>query len=126
MDITGRNDRSSSLVYANGTGNYSYFYPSVSGSWIISETFREDLPEWISFAKLRGSWAQVGNDTDAYSVNQAYGFSTIEMPNGGNVYTNTLDQIMKAANLKPERKNAWESGLDFRTLNNRLNLDVTY
>ena len=126
LDITGRNDWSSSLVYANGTGNYSYFYPSVSGSWIISETFREDLPEWISFAKLRGSWAQVGNDTDAYSVNQAYGFSTIEMPNGGNVYTNTLDQIMKAANLKPERKNAWEIGLDFRTLNNRLNLDVTY
>ena len=114
------------MVYANGTGNYSYFYPSVSGSWIISETFREDLPEWISFAKLRGSWAQVGNDTDAYSVNQAYGFSSIEMPNGGNVYTNTLDQVMKAANLKPERKNAWEIGLDFRTLNNRLNLDMTY
>ena len=126
LDITGRNDWSSALVYANGTGNHSYFYPSVSGSWIISETFRDDLPEWISFAKLRGSWAQVGNDTDAYYVNQAYGFSSIEMPNGTNIYTNTLNQTMKSANLKPERKNAWEIGLDFRTLNNRLNLDVTY
>ena len=126
LDITGRNDWSSALVYANGTGNHSYFYPSVSGSWIISETFRDELPEWITFAKLRGSWAQVGNDTDAYTVNQAYGFDTIEMPNGGNIYTNTLNQTMKAASLKPERKNAWEVGLDFRTLNNRVNLDVTY
>jgi len=126
LDITGRNDWSSALVYANGTGNHSYFYPSVSGSWIITETFREQLPEWISFAKIRGSWAQVGNDTDPYYVNQAYGFSTIELPEGGNIYTNTLNTIMKAANLKPERKNAWEIGLDLRTFKNRLNLDITY
>ena len=84
------------------------------------------MPEWISFAKVRGSWAQVGNDTDPYYVNQAYGFGTIELPNGGNIYTNTLNTIMKASNLKPERKNAWEIGLDFRTFKNRLNLDVTY
>ena len=126
LDITGRNDWSSALVYANGTGNHSYFYPSVSGSWILTETFRDKLPEWISFAKIRGSWAQVGNDTNPYYVNQAYGFNTIEMPDGKNVYTNTLDMVMKAANLKPERKNAWELGLDFRTLKNRLNLDFTY
>lgn len=62
------------------------------------------MPEWISFAKVRGSWAQVGNDTDPYYVNQAYGFGTIELPNGGNIYTNTLNTIMKASNLKPERK----------------------
>lgn len=126
LDITGRNDWSSALVYSNGTGNHSYFYPSVSGSWLISETFRNQLPTWISFAKVRGSWAQVGNDTNPYYVNQAYGFSTIELPDGTNVYTNTLDMIMKAADLKPERKNAWEVGLDFRTFKNRLNLDVTY
>ena len=76
--------------------------------------------------RFRGSWAQVGNDTDPYYVNQAYGFGTIELPNGGNIYTNTLNTIMKASNLKPERKNAWEIGLDFRTFKNRLNLDVTY
>lgn len=126
LDITGRNDWSSALVYSNKTGNHSYFYPSVSGSWIISETFRDRLPEWISFAKVRGSWAQVGNDTNPYYVNQAYGFSTIELPNGGNIYTNTLDMIMKAANLKPERKNAWEIGLDWRMFNNRFNIDATY
>ena len=36
-------------------GNYSYFYPSVSGSWLISETFKDKMPSWISFAKIRGS-----------------------------------------------------------------------
>ena len=125
LDVTGRNDWSSALVYANGTGNHSYFYPSVSGSWIISETFREQLPEWISFAKVRGSWAQVGNDTDPYTVNQTYSFATMEMYDG-NIYTNELDKLMKIADLKPERKNSWEIGLDFRTFNNRLNLDFTY
>ncbi|MCD6355567.1 MAG: SusC/RagA family TonB-linked outer membrane protein, partial [Prolixibacteraceae bacterium] len=67
VDITGRNDWSSALVYSNGTGNYSYFYPSISSSWIFSETF--DLPSMFSFGKLRASWAQVGNDTGAYSIN---------------------------------------------------------
>lgn len=123
LDITGRNDWSSSLVYVARTGNYSYFYPSVSGSWLINETF--ELPEWISLAKIRGSWAQVGNDTDPYTVNQAYGFGTSEMYDG-NIYTNTLDKLMKAIDLKPERKNAWEIGLDWRFLNSRINLDATY
>ena len=125
LDITGRNDWSSSLVYANRTGNYSYFYPSVSGSWLINETFRESMPSWINLAKLRASWAQVGNDTDPYTVNQTYNFGTMEMYDG-NIYTNSLDMLMKIADLKPERKNSWEVGLDLRTFNNRLNLDVTY
>lgn len=123
LDITGRNDWSSALVYANRTGNHSYFYPSISGSWLINETF--ELPEWINLAKLRGSWAQVGNDTDPYTVNQAYGFGTMEMYDG-NIYVNTLDKLMKVADLKPERKNAWEIGMDFRVLNSRIHLDATY
>ena len=125
MDVTGRNDWSSALVYANRTGNHSYFYPSVSGSWLINETFRESMPSWINLAKLRASWAQVGNDTDPYAVNQTYSFATMEMYDG-NIYTNELDKLMKIADLKPERKNSWEIGLDFRTFNNRLNLDFTY
>lgn len=123
LDITGRNDWSSSLVYSIKTGNYSYFYPSVSGSWLINESFK--LPSWISLAKVRGSWAQVGNDTDPYSINSTYGFSRVEMPDG-TVITNTLPDAIKSNNLKPERKNAWEVGLDFRVLNNRIALDATY
>lgn len=76
LDITGRNDWSSALVYANKTGNHSYFYPSVSGSWLVNNTIK--MPSWISLAKLRASWAQVGNDTDPYAINQGYNLGTIK------------------------------------------------
>ena len=124
LDVTGRNDWSSALVYSNATGNHSYFYPSVSGSWLASNTFK--LPEWVSFAKLRASWAQVGNDTDPYTINQGYSFNYIPTA-AGNIYTNSFssDRIYDQ-NLKPERKNAWELGLDLRFLDYRIGLDATY
>ena len=126
MDITGRNDWSSTLVYTDTHGNYSYFYPSVSGSWIITETFRDSKPEWITFAKLRASWAQVGNDMAPYKLTSGYSLGTIQTSNG-NIYTNDLSSSeIVDLNLKPERKNSWEVGLDFRVLNNRIGLDVTY
>ena len=125
LDITGRNDWSSALVYIDKTGNHSFFYPSVSGSWLINETFREQMPKWIDLAKVRASWAQVGNDTDPYTVNQTYSFRTLEMYNG-NIYANELDKKMKVTDLKPERKNSWEVGLDLRMFQSRVNLDFTY
>lgn len=126
VDVTGRNDWSSALVYTDGHGNYSYFYPSVSGSWLISETFRDQLPEWITFAKVRGSWAQVGNDLDPYKLTLGYNVGTIKLADG-NIYTNYYkDNTIYDLNLKPERKNSWEVGLDFRVLDNRIGLDFTY
>ena len=125
VDVTGRNDWSSSLVYGDKHGNYSYFYPSVSASWLIHETLRGKLPEWISFAKIRGSWAQVGNDTDSYSINSAYSMMSGSAANG-NFYTLTLPTTAYSQNLKPERKNAWEFGLDWRFLQNRIGIDFTY
>jgi iron complex outermembrane receptor protein len=125
LDVTGRNDWSSSLVYADGHGNYSYFYPSVSASWLIHETLRGQLPEWISFAKIRGSWAQVGNDTSAYLVNSAYSLYT-STTSGGNTYALTIPDTSYDANLKPERKTSWELGLDWRFLANRIGIDFTY
>ncbi len=124
LDVTGRNDWSSALVYSRGTGNNSFFYPSVSGSWLISNSFK--LPEAISFAKLRASWAQVGNDTDPYTINQGYNIGRIETEEGF-IYTNSfsVDQILQA-NLKPERKNAWEIGADVRFLNHRIGVDATF
>lgn len=125
LDITGRNDWSSSLVYRDGHGTYSYFYPSVSGSWLISTTFRDKLPSWISFAKVRGSWAQVGNDTDPYIINTAYTLNTSTV-NSNKVYATSLSNTTYSNNLKPERKNSWEVGLDWRFINNRIGIDFTY
>jgi len=125
LDVTGRNDWSSTLVYSDKHGSYSYFYPSVNGSWLLTNTFRDNLPDWVSFAKIRGSWAQVGNDTRPYIINTAYTINTSTTPSsnyyGLQVPTSTYDQ-----NLKPERKNAWEIGLDWRFVENRFGVDFTY
>ena len=122
LELTGRNDWTSSLVYLDGHGNYSYFYPSFSASWLVHETF--DLPKAISFWKLRASIAQVGNDTDPYIINSAYEVS--QLKNGGDKYYMTIPTTVYDSNLKPERKTSWEIGTDFRVLNNRIGLDATF
>ncbi len=125
LDVTGRNDWSSALVYSDGHGSYSYFYPSVSASWLADNTFREYLPWWVSMAKFRGSWAQVGNDTNPYSINSAYGF--VNSPhNGSNIPVVTVPGTAYALDLKPERKTSWEFGLDWRFVNNRFGIDFAY
>ena len=126
LDVTGRNDWSSSLVYGDGHGTFSYFYPSVSGSWLIHETFRDKMPSWISFAKVRASWAQVGNDTEPYIINSAYALNTSTTLGGNKVYNLRMEPKSYDYNLKPERKSSWEVGLDLRFLENRINLDATY
>nr|WP_129734362.1 SusC/RagA family TonB-linked outer membrane protein [Parabacteroides goldsteinii] len=129
LDITGRNDWSSGLIYTNKTGNYSYFYPSIGGSWLINETFRDQMPEWINLAKIRGSWAQVGNDATPYSIYSYYTLGSLLQPGGTNIFTNYWNDDNKklfTPNLKPERKNSWEIGIDWRILNSRIALDATY
>ncbi len=123
LDITGRNDWSSALVYTEGTGNYSYFYPSVSTSWIFTETF--DLPDWFSMGKTRLSWAQVGNDTNPYYINNGYEIGNIEMDGGSFVYTNTKSTTLVDPGIKPEKKNSFEAGLDLRFFRNRAGIDFT-
>lgn len=123
LDVTGRNDWSSALVYTDGTGNYSYFYPSVSSSWIFTETF--DMPAMFSFGKLRASWAQVGNDTNPYDINNGYSLGNWEIESG-NVYLNSRSTTLVDPNIKPERKNSFEVGMDIRLFNNRLSADMAY
>lgn len=124
LELTGRNDWSSALVYADSHGNYSYFYPSLSASWLLHETF--DLPKAISFWKLRASIAQVGNDTEAYKINTAYEITSfLHDSDSGTNYMNIPGGVYDQ-NLKPERKTSWEIGTDFRVLNNRIGLDATF
>ena len=116
VDVTGRNDWSSTLPAANR----SYFYPSVSGSIVLDELLDFGKTNGIvNMMKLRGSWAQVGHDTAPYRIEE-YLASTL-FP--GNVTT----QTSKAnSNLKPEMVSSWEVGLDLRMFRNRFNLDVAY
>lgn len=112
LDITGRNDWSSTLPFKNN----SFFYPSVSTSFILDEIF--ELPKAITFSKLRASWAQVGNDTRPYQTARYYDRIY------GNSFTNP-SQLFNA-DLKPEITASYEFGLDMRFLNSRLGFDVAF
>jgi TonB-linked SusC/RagA family outer membrane protein len=112
LDVTGRNDWSSTLPFKNN----SFFYPSVSSSFVLDEIF--SLPKVISFAKLRASWAQVGNDTRPYQTARYYDRIY------GNSFTNP-GQLFNAE-LKPEITESYEFGLDLRLFKNRLGLDLAY
>ena len=117
FDFTARNDWSSTLPAANR----SYFYPSVSLSGIISEMFR--MPDWIDYLKVRGSWAKVGNDTDAYQLGYVYSTFTSYV---NNVLEMQLPSTLPLADLKPESTNSWEGGFEWRMFKNRLGIDFTY
>lgn len=118
LDVTGRNDWSSTLP----SDNNSYFYPSVSVSSIITDMLGIQSPV-LSYAKLRASYAQVGNDTDPYQLIQAF------VPRDPwNASTPIFSENTVIANnaLKPEETTSWEIGADMRFLNGRLGLDLTY
>jgi len=119
LDASLRVDRSSTLPKNNNT----YFYPSVSGSLILSELFKMDK-NIFPFVKLRASYAQVGSDTDPYKLDMYYMLANKAIdgfPMGG-----TSQSIVPNKNLKPTRTNSWEMGGEFKFIENRLGLDVTY
>lgn len=123
LDVTGRNDWSSALIYSDGHGTFSYFYPSINASWLVSNTF--ELPDAISFWKLRGSYAQVGNDCSPYYINSAYSLQSYTN-NYGKPFSTVLPSTTYSQDLKPERKKSWEVGTDIRFITNRIGLDLTY
>lgn len=113
LDLTGRNDWSSTLPKQHR----SFFYPSVSLSAVVNSIAK--LPSWIHLLKVRASWAQVGNDTDPYKTSPYYTTSDFA---GALVKPSTLYN----ADFKPEMSSNWEGGFDFRVLGGRLGLDMTY
>ncbi len=119
LDVTGRNDWSSTLPPENN----SFFYPSVSLSAVVTDMIPNLSGNFLSFLKLRGSWAQVGNDADPYQLQQVYS------PEGlwdGSIPKFSESKEIANAGLKPEITTGIELGADFRFLNGRLGLDVTY
>lgn len=113
VDITGRNDWSSTLPKQNR----SFFYPSVSTSFILSDIFNlksNNLNLW----KLRASWAKVGIDSDPYLLDNYYTASNIT---GSVVAPTTFNN----PSLKPEKNTNIETGMDFSLFKNRLNLNLT-
>ena len=117
LDLTARNDWSSTLP----ENNRSYFYPSASFSLLVNELL--GIPTSKNMYKLRAGWAQVGNDTDPYSLYPSFEISETDW---GNVKRAYLPSSILNPNLKPEIATSTEFGVDVQMLNNRLGAGVTW
>ena len=114
LDVTARNDWSSTL----SRGNWSFFYPSVSASVMLDRVFNfQDNAPWFTFLKLRGSWANVGRDTDPYALDQYY--TATDYPGGFRPGATIPDP-----NIAPENVATIEAGIEAKFLNNRIGFDV--
>lgn len=113
LDLSGRNDWASSLA---GTGNQSYFYPSIGATAILTKMF--EMPEAVSFAKIRFSATRVGNEVPFNLVSPQNSINAT-----GGVNRNT-QQVFD--NLKPEIITSNEFGTDWRFMDDRFGFDLTY
>jgi len=120
LTFTGREDWFSTLAKENN----HIFYPSFGLGYILSDALKSK-PNWLTYAKLRGSWAQVGGGyPDPYALNLTYSlqgnpYSSYPLMNIG---TNTIPN----QNLKPNTSTTTEFGLETKLFQNRINLDLTY
>jgi len=122
LELTGRNDWSSTLP----EGNNSFFYPGVSSSFIFTDAL--DVPEVLSSGTVRASYAEVGGDTSPYQLNLTYGLAgSHPSRTGGNVSRGTIQggQI-PPFDLKPKQKETVEFGTNLGFFDDRLSLDLTW
>ena len=117
LNITGRNDWSSTLPVDNN----SYFYPSVTASVLLSEAFGW-RSKAVNYLKIRGGWSQVGADANPYQLATVF---TSETAFNGNPLQSS-STIGMNPNLKPEKTSSIEAGFEAAFWDNRLCLDFTY
>ncbi len=114
-DVAVRNDWSSTLPLDNN----SFAYYSAGLSFVLSNAV--ELPQFISYSKLRFSSSSAGNDTDPYQLNNTFQFNE----NYGPFFRVTNETVLKNANLKPERLSALELGLEHWFFKDRVQFDVS-
>jgi len=118
LDASIRNDNSSALPKSNN----SYWYPSVSGSFVFSE-----MVKWkpLSFGKLRLSYAKAGSDLSPYQTSFVYSLGTVYTSTPA-IPTLSVPDNLNNPGIEPSFANSYEAGIDLRFLNNRLGIDFTY
>ncbi len=118
LNITGRNDWSSTL----GANNYSFFYPSTNLSFVFTDALNLNS-SFLSYGKLRASYAQAGADADVYQTKAGYGLSNLSYNGAPFAYINGAIPL---TDLKNELSRSVEFGTELNFFNNRLGLDFTY
>jgi hypothetical protein len=111
LNVTGRNDWSSTLP----ASNRSYFYPSVGLTAVISDLV--EFGSGFNYLKIRGSWAEVGNDTDAFSLSRRADISNGRL---------RINPTLPVEDLKPETTRSTEFGFDTQFINGLLDFSFTY
>jgi TonB-linked SusC/RagA family outer membrane protein len=114
LDVTGRNDWSSTLP-----APYRYFYPSIGLSAVLSDLIA--MPSWVNFGKIRGAYTQVGNGAAMYRTRQTNSFIT-----GLGQGVMYASDVRLPDQLKPEQTGSWEVGLEARFLNHRVGFDFAW
>ncbi len=117
LDITGRNDWSSTLR----SDERSYFYPSLSGSIVLSEII--NLPKWWDFLKLRGSWTVTKKDASIYANNNVY---SVQKNVWSGMTSASYPSTLIGGIVKPKKTAVWETGFASNFFKNRLYIDFAY
>lgn len=115
LDLTARNDWASTLAYTEHE-KCGFFYPSVGASFLLSKLLV--LPEWISFAKVRGAYSMVGNDIPMFITNPSSHITA-----GGEYQANDAAPF---EDMEPEMTYSVEAGVEARFLKNRIGMNVTF
>ncbi|MDR6197701.1 SusC/RagA family TonB-linked outer membrane protein [Siphonobacter sp. SORGH_AS_0500] len=118
VDVTGRNDWSSTMPI----NSRSYFYPSIGSSIVLSEFFK-NLPSWLDFWKVRGSWTLSKTDLGVYDTNQNYSTTTADWDG---LNSASYPTTIRSASILPETNRTWEIGMAAYFLNKRLKFDAAY
>jgi TonB-linked SusC/RagA family outer membrane protein len=120
LEATGRYEQSSTLLDKNGKVG-KYFYPSFSASLIYTDLFRESIPYWWDYGKLRASYGIVGNAPEAYSANEVY-----EQGSNNGMIWNYVPTSTGNNNIKPEVTREFEIGLENKFAKDRFGFEVSY
>ncbi len=122
VEGTIRRDQTSTLA----KGNNSFVYPSVNASFVFTDAF--DLPAFLSYGKLRGSYGVVGNYPPIYSANVAYnqGSLGVQQTGGQSVPYTYIPTSYGNDKIRPEQKREVEFGLETKLFNNRVGVDISY
>lgn len=115
LDLTARNDWASTLAYTSHEKS-GFFYPSAGLSFLIDKWIQ--LPEWISFAKLRGTYSKVGNDIPQFITN-----SVSHITAGGELQANDAAPFKE---MESEMTHSVEVGTEWRFFQSRLGFNLTY